>query len=76
MYANNCFFFFLQQFVGDSFLVQDFLMGYQLVIAIGSTNLSGPYRDSLFFMPTYGVDDDLFPIAFSVINSKNYEDWL
>ena len=56
--------------------MQDFLMGYQLVIAIGSTNLSGPYRDSLFFMPAYGVDDDLFSIAFSVINSKNYEDWL
>ena len=56
--------------------MQDFLMGYQLVIAIDSTNLSGPYRDSLFFMPAYGVDDDLFSIAFSVINSKNYEDWL
>ena len=50
--------------------MQDFLMGYQLIIAIDSTNLSGPYRDSLFFMPAYGVDDDLFPIAFSVINSK------
>ena len=70
------FYFILQLFVANSFPMQDFLMGYQLIIAIDSTNLSGPYRDSLFFMPAYGVDDDLFSIAFSVINSKNYEDWL
>ena len=38
--------------------------------------MSGSYRCSLFFATTYDVDDGMFPIAFGVISSENYEDWL
>ena len=41
-----------------------------------STNLSGPYRGSLFSATTYDADDGMFPIAFGVVSSENYEDWL
>ena len=67
---------FWQLFIAHSFLIQGFLMGCQLVIAIGLTHLSGPYRGSLFFATAYDVDDDMFPIAFGVVSLENYEDWL
>ena len=51
-------------------------MGFRPVIAIESTHLSGPYRGSLFSTTTYDADDDMFSIAFGVVSSKNYEDWL
>ena len=29
---------------------------------------------SLFSTTTYDVDDDMFPLAFGIVNSKNYDD--
>ena len=51
-------------------------MGCRSVIAIDSTHLSGPYRGSLFSTTAYDADDGMFPIAFGVVSSENYEDWL
>ncbi|RVX19970.1 hypothetical protein CK203_004688 [Vitis vinifera] len=33
-------------------------------------------RGSLFSATAYDVDDGMFPIAFGVVSSENYEDWL
>ncbi|RVW72241.1 hypothetical protein CK203_054937 [Vitis vinifera] len=33
-------------------------------------------RGSLFSATTYDADDGMFPIAFGVVSSENYEDWL
>ncbi|KAL6320887.1 hypothetical protein AAG906_010696 [Vitis piasezkii] len=67
---------FWQLFIAHSFSIQGFLMGCRPVIAIDSTHLSGPYRGSLFSTTTYDADDGMFPIAFGVVSSENYEDWL
>ncbi|XP_019076008.1 uncharacterized protein LOC109122756 [Vitis vinifera] len=67
---------FWQLFIAHSFSIQGFLMGCRPVIAIDSTHLSGLYRGSLFSATTYDVDDGMFPIAFGVVSSENYEDWL
>ncbi|XP_019079664.2 uncharacterized protein LOC104881329 [Vitis vinifera] len=66
---------FWQLFIAHSFSIQ-FLMGCRPVIAIDSTHLSGPYRGSLFSATAYDADDGMFPIAFGVVSSENYEDWL
>ncbi|RVW88481.1 hypothetical protein CK203_043864 [Vitis vinifera] len=67
---------FWQLFIAHSFSIQGFLMGFRPVIAIDSTHLSGPYRGSLFSATAYDADDGMFPIAFGVVSSENYEDWL
>ena len=67
---------FWQLFIAHSFSIQGFLMGCRPVIAIDSTHLSGPYRGSLFSATAYDADDGMFPIAFGVVSSENYEDWL
>ncbi|KAL6314438.1 hypothetical protein AAG906_025923 [Vitis piasezkii] len=67
---------FWQLFIAHSFSIQGFLMGCRPVIAIDSTHLSGPYRGSLFSAIAYDADDGMFPIAFGVVSSENYEDWL
>ena len=38
--------------------------------------MSGLYRGSLFSATAYDADDGMFPIAFGVVSSENYEDWL
>ncbi|RVW79736.1 hypothetical protein CK203_042353 [Vitis vinifera] len=67
---------FWQLFIAHSFSIQGFLMGCRPVIAIDSTHLSGPYRGSLFSATAYDADDGMFPIAFGVVSSEKYEDWL
>lgn len=67
---------FWQLFIAHSFSIQGFLMGCRPVIAIDSTHLSEPYRGSLFSATAYDADDGMFPIAFGVVSSENYEDWL
>ena len=67
---------FWQLFIAHSFSIQGFLMGCQHVITIDLTHLSGPYKGSLFSTTTYDVNDGMLPIAFGVVSSKNYEDWL
>ncbi|KAL6329518.1 hypothetical protein AAG906_021526 [Vitis piasezkii] len=67
---------FWQLLIAYSFSIQGFLMGCRPIIAIDSTHLSGPYRGFLFSTTTYDADGGMFPIAFGVVSSKNYEDWL
>ena len=67
---------FWQLFIAHSFSIQGFLMGCRPVIAIDLTHLSGLYRGSLFSATAYDADDGMFPIAFGVVSSENYEDWL
>ena len=37
--------------------------------------MSGPYGGALFLAATYNANDSMFPLAFGVMSSKNYEDW-
>ena len=37
--------------------------------------MSGPYEGVLFSATAYDANDSMFPLAFSVMSSENYEDW-
>ncbi|RVW68193.1 hypothetical protein CK203_059727 [Vitis vinifera] len=38
--------------------------------------MSGPYKGALFSASSYDADDGMFPLAYGLFSSKNYEDWL
>ena len=67
---------FEQLFVAHSISIQGFLMGCQPIIAIDSAHMSGPHGGALFSATAYDANDSMFPLAFGVLSSKNYEDWL
>ncbi|KAL6332956.1 hypothetical protein AAG906_019967 [Vitis piasezkii] len=66
---------FEQLFVAHSVSIQGFVMGCRPIIAIDSTHMSGPFRGALFSATTYDANDAMFPLAFGVMSSKNYDDW-
>ena len=37
--------------------------------------MSGPYGGALFSATAYDANDYMFPLAFGIMSSKNYEDW-
>ena len=55
--------------------IQEFLLGCWPFIAIESCHMSGPYGGALFSATTYDANDNIFPLAFGVMRSENYEDW-
>eukprot|EP00261_Vitis_vinifera_P038379 XP_019079622.1 PREDICTED: uncharacterized protein LOC109121562 [Vitis vinifera] len=66
---------FEQLFVAHSVSIQWFAMGCRPIIAIDSAHMSGPYRGALFSATAYDANDAMFPLAFGVMSSKNYDDW-
>ncbi|XP_034674228.1 uncharacterized protein LOC117905411 [Vitis riparia] len=66
---------FEQLFVAHSVSIQGFAMGCRPIIAIDSAHMSGPYRGALFSATTYDANDAMFPLAFGVMSSENYDDW-
>ncbi|RVW87460.1 hypothetical protein CK203_036245 [Vitis vinifera] len=63
-------------FVAHSISIEGFLRGCRPIIAIDSAHMSGPYGGALFSATSYDANDSMFPLAFGVMSSKNYEDWL
>ena len=57
-------------------LSKGFLMGCRPVIVIDSLHISGPYGSTLFFATTYDGNDNMFTLAFGVMISESYDDWL
>ncbi|RVW20935.1 hypothetical protein CK203_110955 [Vitis vinifera] len=53
-----------------------FVKGCRPIIAIDSTHMSGPYGGALFSATALDANDSMFPLAFGVMSSENYEDWL
>ena len=45
-----------------------------IYIYIDSSHMSGPYGGALFSTSAYDGNDSMFPLAFGVVGSKNYED--
>ncbi|KAL6328730.1 hypothetical protein AAG906_003416 [Vitis piasezkii] len=66
---------FEQLFVAHSVSIQGFAMGCRPIIAIDSAHMSGPYRGVLFSATAYDANDAMFPLAFGVMSSENYDDW-
>ena len=67
---------FEQLFVAHSISIEGSVRGFRLIIAINSTHMSVPYGGALFSATTYDANDSMFSLAFGVMSSKNYEDWL
>ncbi|KAL6332031.1 hypothetical protein AAG906_020390 [Vitis piasezkii] len=67
---------FMQLFVALSVSIHGFQMGCRPIISIDSSHMSGPYKGALFSASSYDVDDDMFPLAYGLFSSENYEDWL
>ncbi|KAJ9678996.1 hypothetical protein PVL29_021040 [Vitis rotundifolia] len=56
--------------------IHGFQMGCWPILSIDSSHMSGPYKGALFSASSYDADDDMFPLAYGLFSSKNYEDWL
>ena len=67
---------FEQLFVAHSISIQGFLRGCRPIIAIDSVHMSEPYGGVLFSTTAYDASDSMFPLAFEVMSSENYEDCL
>ncbi|KAL6323592.1 hypothetical protein AAG906_039183 [Vitis piasezkii] len=63
-------------FVAHSISIEGFVRGCRPIIAIDSAHMSGPYGGALFSATSYDANDSMFPLAFGVMSSENYEDWL
>ena len=50
-------------------------MGCRPIISIDSSFMSGPYGGALFSASAYDGNDFMFPVAYGVVGSQNYEDW-
>ena len=67
---------FEQLFIAHVMSIQGFIMGCQPIIVIDSSHMGGPYSGALFSATTYDANDNMFPLAFGVMRSENYDDWL
>ena len=66
---------FEQLFVAHSVSIQGFAMGCRPIIAINSAHMSGLYKGALFSATAYDANDAMFPLAFGMMSSENYDDW-
>ncbi|XP_034683284.1 uncharacterized protein LOC117912709 [Vitis riparia] len=67
---------FMQLFVVLSVSINGFQLGCRPIISIDSSHMSGPYKGALFSASSYDADNDMFPLAYGLFSSENYEDWL
>ena len=52
-----------------------FLRGCWPILAIDSSHMSEPYGSALFSTTSYDASDYMFPVAYGVMSSENYENW-
>ena len=67
---------FEQLFIVHAVSIQGFIMGCRPIIVIDSSHISESYGGALFSTTTYDGNDNMFPLAFGVMRSENYDDWL
>ena len=67
---------FQQFFIAHAISIQGFAMRCRPTIAIDSSHMNGSYGGVLFSAIIYDANDSISPLAFGVMSSENYEDWL
>lgn len=67
---------FLQLFVAYAVSICGLKMACSPIVVIDSLHMSGPYKGALFSASSFSADDRLFPMAYGLFSSKNYEEWL
>lgn len=65
---------FLQLFVALEVSIHEFNMGCRPIIVIESWHMSRPYKEVMF--SASNADDSLFPLAYGLFTSENFEDWI
>ena len=63
-------------FIAHSISIQGFSLGCRPIISIDLSHISGPYGGALILASAYDGNDSMFPLAFGIVESENYEDWL
>ena len=63
-------------FVAHSISIEGFVRGCRPIIAIDSAHMSESYGGALLSATAYNANESMFPLAFGVMSSENYEDWL
>ena len=66
---------FEQLFIAHEVSLLGFLRRCRPVITIDSSHMSGSYGGAIFLATSYDANDNMFPIAYGVMSSDNYEDW-
>ncbi|KAF7138944.1 hypothetical protein RHSIM_Rhsim07G0149400 [Rhododendron simsii] len=51
-------------------------MGCRPILFIDAYFLTGPHRGSCLSAVAYDANDQLYPLAYAIVSSENYEDWL
>lgn len=67
---------FRQLFVAYGSSIAGFHNGCRELLFIEAYHLSGPYKDTLLSVSTLDADDELFPLAYGVVDTDNEENWL
>ncbi|KAF7132231.1 hypothetical protein RHSIM_Rhsim09G0072900 [Rhododendron simsii] len=67
---------FKQLFVAYGCSITGFLAGCRPILFIDACFLTGPYRGSCLSAVAYDANDQLYPLAYAIVSSENYEDWL
>ena len=67
---------FMQLFVAYGACVHGFLTGCRPIISIDSSELGGLHKGTLLSASAYDGDDNMFLIAYAIVSSKTYDDWL
>ncbi|XP_058185766.1 uncharacterized protein LOC131302991 [Rhododendron vialii] len=67
---------FKQLFVAYGCSITGFLAGCRPMLFIDACFLTGPYRSSCLSAVAYDANDQLYPLAYAIVSSENYEDWL
>ena len=66
---------FLYMFVALIMSIHRFNMGCWPII-VDSLHMRDRYKGVIFSASMYDADDGLFPLAYVLLTSKDYEDWL
>ncbi|KAF7145790.1 hypothetical protein RHSIM_Rhsim04G0123600 [Rhododendron simsii] len=67
---------FKQLFVAYGCSITGFLAGCRSILFIDACFLTGLYRGSCLFAVAYDANDQLYHLAYAIVSSENYEDWL
>ncbi|KAK4255705.1 hypothetical protein QN277_008669 [Acacia crassicarpa] len=62
-------------FIAYGCCINGFLLGCRPILYIDGCHLSGPYLGTLLVASTYDADNNLYPLAYTIVNGETYEDW-
>ena len=67
---------FMQLFVALSVSLHGFKMGCRPIKSTDSSHMSESYKGALFLASSYDANNVMFPLAYCLFSSENYEYWL